>query len=92
MKSWRFNINRINAGIANVGYCKNHDLRMIRRVGEDFLVAGVGCIENSFTKDGAVPNKLVAFENCPVLKQEVSSYTVFDRQSVSPRYGEGGCI
>ena len=75
----RFIVGLIGAVVADLRVGENHDLSGIRRIGEDFLVAGDGGIENDFTcpldgrtitpalEDGAV----FQGEDCGIRQDEV---------------------
>jgi hypothetical protein len=48
----RLDIIGIAAGVADVGIGQGHDLARVRRVGQDFLIAGHGRIEDDLTDGG----------------------------------------
>ena len=61
-----FRVGRVATGVADVWMRKGHDLPCVRRIGEDFLVAGHRCVEDDFSGAAAVGANGAAMENIAV--------------------------
>ena len=63
-----FEVLPVHADIADVGRGEDDNLAGIGGIGEDFLVAGVRCIEDGFTEAWLTAGKGVSSELLSVLK------------------------
>ena len=64
----RFVILGAGAVVADLGVGEDDDLAGIGRIGEDFLVAGDGCVEDNFTGALGGRTKTPAFEDGAILQ------------------------
>ena len=67
----------VGADIANMRECEGDDLAGIRRIGEDFLIAGHGSVEAHLTGCMAAGAETEAFEHGAVGEDQDGSRSLF---------------
>ncbi len=70
MDAFRFDVLDIDAGVADVRVGQGDDLPGIRRVGEDFLIAGECGVEHHFTARDAIGADRLAAKNRAVSENQ----------------------